>query len=286
MNASMIVSAVSMQAAQQKLDTVAHNLANLNTPGFKRREASFQDILTNTIIQEPGFEKAGRKTPLGLPVGWGAKVGQTSVSLVQGPLVTTNRDLDVAIEGNGLFQVEWIDTDANGGAQPRRAWTRDGSFQLVPVEGDPDRMQLVTSRGEFVLDSGGNRIYVPSNARVHISEEGVLTFYHKATHERLPADGDPIRLSVGRVVRPHLLQNIGDNLIAVDEAAGAIRPDAFDPADGSDAVRLRQGMLEQSNVNFGDEMTELMIAQRAFELNSRAFASAEQLMGLAVSIRA
>src|SRR5690606_15590220 len=97
---------VSMQAMQQKLDVIAHNIANVNTTGYKRREASFQDVLTSVYQQPPGFQQEGRLTPLGFTQGWGAKVGQIKLSMEQAALHTTGNPLDLGIEGNGLFEIQ------------------------------------------------------------------------------------------------------------------------------------------------------------------------------------
>src|SRR5690606_35823292 len=118
---------VSMQAIQQKLDVIANNIANVNTVGYKRREASFQDVLTNVYQQHPGFAKEGRLTLLGLPRGWGAKIGQIHLSMDQGTLMTTHHPYDLGIEGDGLFEIRLPVPDEDG--NPAVRWTRNGSFQ-------------------------------------------------------------------------------------------------------------------------------------------------------------
>ena len=129
MNPSMISAAVSMQAIQQKLDVIAHNVANMNTTGFKRREASFQDVLTSVYRQPEGARLPGRLTPQGYVQGWGAKLAGVGLVMEQGNLLPTYRPYDLALEGEVLFEIRLSAPDENGGGGEVR-WTRDGSFQL------------------------------------------------------------------------------------------------------------------------------------------------------------
>lgn len=286
MNHSMINASVSMQALQQKLDVLAHNIANVNTSGYKRRVASFQDILTNVSGQPAPFEREGRLTPLGLPQGWGAKIGQVELSLEQGALKATGNALDLALEGDGLFEVQTDSVDAAGNAKV--AWTRDGSFKLSVIEGNPEGMYLTTTEGYRVMDAGNRPIVVPSNAEITVNEDG-------AVYARNPADSVSIPQRVGqlklvRALRPQVLINEGNNLFGLPQGVAAAEVlEALDPAAGNvneqTRVAVRQGFIEQSNVNVTEEMTELMTVQRAYQMNARAVASTDTLMSLTNNLR-
>lgn len=286
MNHSMINAFVSMQAMQQKLDVIAHNIANVNTTGYKRREASFQDILTNVYRQPPGFRQEGRLTPLGFPQGWGAKIGQIELSMEQGTLNATGHPLDLSIEGNGLFEIEMDRVDELG--NPVIAWTRDGSFQLSYDPALPGVLVLTTQRGEYVRSVTDEPLLVPVNHSLRIDEEGRVF----ATDASNP-EGEPLfvgQLKMMRAIRPQVLINEGNNAFRLPpgiDPAGII--EVVDPAtnDANEQMKVsvRQGFLEQSNVSLTDEMTELMTIQRAYQLNARAVASSDTLMSLTNNLR-
>ena len=287
MNHSMINAFVSMQSIQQKLDVIAHNIANVNTTGYKRREASFQDILTNVYHQPPGFAQAGRLTPLGFPQGWGAKIGQVEMNLAQAALLSTGEALDLGIEGNGLFEIERDGVDADG--NPLVAWTRDGSFQLSPEPASPGMMVLTTKQGERVRGIDDGPILVPSNYAIRIDEQGFVFGTNNANPEAAP---EPLgQLKVVRALRPQVLINHGENQFVLPPNTGGegvleVLDLATNNANDATKVAVRQGFLEQSNVDLTDEMTELMTVQRAYQLNARAITSSDTLMSLTNNLRA
>jgi flagellar basal-body rod protein FlgG len=290
MNHSMINAAVSMQAVQQKLDVLAHNISNINTAGYKRRDASFQDILTSVSNQPAGFQRAGRLTPLGLPQGWGAKIGQIELDMEQGALRSTGNSFDLGIEGNGLFEVVTDGVDAAG--NPVVAWTRDGSFKLSPIAGNPAEFSLTTQDGYRVRGSDDQPIVLPANAEITIGEDGTIRARDQVNPEAVPEVIGQLKLM--RAVRPQVLINVGSNLFGLppgmaDGAAEGVIA-AVDPAtnrtDVQTKISVRQGFLEQSNVNLTEEMTELMSLQRAYQLNARAITSSDTMMGLANQLRA
>lgn len=287
MNHSMINALVSMQAIQQKLDVIAHNIANVNTTGYKRREASFQDILTNVYHQPPGFQQAGRLTPLGFPQGWGAKIGQIELAMEQAALHTTGNPYDLGIEGDGLFEVRRDLLDENG--QPMIAWTRDGSFQLTYDPADTSSMVLATKLGDRVLSTTDEPIRIPVNHAIRIDEEGRVFATDNANPELEPQFVG--QLKIIRAVRPQVLVNEGNNLFRLP--AGQAQDGVLEVVDIATnnanelrKIAIRQGFLEQSNVSLTDEMTELMTVQRAYQLNARAIASSDTMMGLTNNLRA
>ncbi len=285
MNHSMITSKVSMSALQQKLDMISHNISNVNTNGYKRREATFQDVLTNIKPQPDGFRQPGRLTPLGLTMGWGAKLSQTQLDLSQGSLNPTGRPLDVAIEGQGLFEVVTDEVGPDG--QPVVAYTRDGSFQLSNIPGDPQREYVTTSQGYLVRGTNGQPIAVPRGYTVEINATGRIL-----ASDPLNPQSPAVQLGQLRLVRvenPQLLLNNGNNIYTIpdnverDAVVIDYNPDLID--NERNRISVRQFHLEQSNVNLTDEMTELMMVQRAYQLNARSIVSSDRMMDLANNLR-
>ncbi|UUZ91244.1 flagellar hook-basal body protein [Paenibacillus sp. P25] len=291
MNHSMITSSVSMHALQQKLDLLSNNIANVNTTGYKRREASFQDVLTNVNQRPQGFRKEGRLSPLGYNLGWGAKLVQEQVNMAQGSLQQTDNPLDLAIEGDGLFEVSVVSRDANNNLVPQSRWTRNGSFAISPSVDPqyPDSMMLTTKDGQFVLGTDNNPIRIPKNYSVKIGTDGDVMAYNDADKTAPPVPAGQLKLV--RAIRPQLLQPLGDNLYGLPDnimnnpqrLQEILQP--VTAGNNADPVSVKQGFLEQSNVNLSDEMTELMTVQRAFQLNSRAITSSDQMMNLANTLR-
>jgi len=272
MNSSMITASVSMGSLQQKLDMLADNFANANTVGYKRKTAVFEDILTSVNNQLNDFNQPGRKSPLGLVEGWGTRLMSMRTDMTQGALQETGVMTDVAIEGNGLFEVRTVD-----GA---RAFTRHGPFQLLP-DGENERV-LVTNTGQRVIGVGDEPVRIQNGYDLRISEDGTLT--------AVAADGietDALgQLKVVELTNAELLQTLADNLYGIPigvDPNGVVR----EPADVNAAgIAVRQGFVEQSNVNMADEMSDLMMVQRAYQLSARALSSSEQMMGLANNLRA
>lgn len=287
MNHSMINAMVSMSSLQQKLDVIANNMANTGTVGFKRKEATFEDILTNIKSQPPGFQKEGRLSPPGFNQGWGAKLSLVQLNMEQGPLKETGVDSDMAIEGNGLFEIEHITVDANGNNVTNIAYTRDGSFDLVVNPDDPDNLYLATKAGDYVRGTDNLPIRVPAGNgyKMAVSAEGVVTAYKPGDTEATEEVG---QLKLLRVIRPQYLEQTGDNLFAIAPGTnvGDVLQDANAATELENKPTVRQGFLEQSNVNLSDEMTDLIMVQRAYQLSSRAITSSDTMMGLANNLRA
>lgn len=289
MNHSMINSFVSMQGLQQKLDIIANNMANMNTTGYKRKEATFHDVLTTTMRQPETFQQAGRLSPLGLTQGWGAKLSQIQTLMAQGSLQQTDQPADLAIEGDALFEIVIPSVDENGEPIQRIAWTRDGAFSLKAQQGDLENVYLTTQEGHLVLGIDNLPIRIPNGHRLRVETDGTVLAFNELQPELPVVQAGTLKLV--QVVRPQLLQNQGDNLYtipdAIDPALGdVIRVVALDGANPEAAkVKVQQGFLEQSNVNLTEEVTEMMLAQRAFQLNAKALTSADNMMSLANTLR-
>jgi len=259
MNSSMINAAMSMHAMQRKLDVIADNIANLNTAGYKRKTASFEELLTTLKRQDERFAQDGRKTPLGYTIGWGVRMTQVLQDMTQGAVQVTNAAGDRAYTRSGAF---------------RATLNEDGDIVVTTTEGYP----------VVVRDANGGEgpLLVPAGYSLNVDESGRVS--------AVSADGSDVvplgELKLVEPARPDALLLVSDNLYVLREdadAAEALRD--IQPGADSD-VRLVQGSLEQSNVSLETEMTELMMVQRAYQLSARALASADTMMSLANQLRA
>ncbi|PZE19381.1 flagellar hook-basal body protein [Paenibacillus xerothermodurans] len=275
MNNSLITASVSMHALQRKLDMLSNNIANINTAGYKRMDASFQDVLTSVKQQPMSFQQQGRLSPLGYNHGWGSRLVQAQMDMAQGSLAASDNPLDVAIEGNGLFEIASAD-----GSAP--VYTRDGSFDLRP-DTDPTNMVLTTKDGGTVIGVNDDPIRIPVDHRIQIQSDGTILAFNDADKTAAPVQAGQLKLM--RVLRPQLLQPLGNNQYTL--AGGIANPDVLQPAanNAETPITVKQGFVEQSNVNLADEMTDLLQVQRAFQLNARAVTSSETMMGIANNLR-
>lgn len=274
MNNSMITSSVSMGALQRKLDLLAENVSNVNTTGYKRKTAVFEDILNSIQPQHRDFLQEGRSTPLGFTQGWGMRMSALLPDMSQATLIHTGVMTDLAIEGKGLFEVAV--PGQGGGTTP--AYTRSGNFQLVALPSG-DR-QLVTNAGMPVVNQEGENIIVPAGHELIVGTDGSLRAFNELDYTTVELG----RIRVVEVRMPELLQSIGDNLYVlegVDNLENVVEVLEELPAD----TVIMQGYTEASNVSLVDELTELITVQRAYELNARALSSADQMLGMAVRLR-
>jgi flagellar basal-body rod protein FlgG len=257
---SLHVAATGMTAQETKLDTIANNLANANTTGFKRQDADFEDLLYQNL-RAPTANAAGGATPSGAQVGSGARVVSTSRAFAQGPIQQTGNPLDVAIEGNGFLAVNRREGEI--------AYTRAGALK-VDAQG-----KLVTSDGLAIEPP----ITIPSDAiAVAISAEGLVT----ATQ---PGQRQPTSLGQLQIVtfpNPNGLSGQGHNLYEATASSG-------EPSAGAAGAAGRgtfmQGALEGSNVEVVTEMIALVRTQRAYEINSKVVAAADEMMKNATQLR-
>ncbi|MDD2457524.1 MAG: flagellar hook-basal body protein [Eubacteriales bacterium] len=253
MSNTMRTAAAGLLAQQQRIDTIANNIANINTTGYKSQRIDFGDALY-TAMQNPA-QPADSQTG-NLQLGHGL----TSQSVIRddrsGPLDVTGQPLDLALDGPGFFQVESADGSV--------AYTRDGSFGQVALDG---QFFLVTSSGQFVLDADRQRI----------SASQSLDFMAITPDGQLVQDKTPIaRLGIVQFADPSSLESLGGNVYRASAASG-------DPV--ATTTTVRQGALEGSNVSLADEMTRLMQAQRAYSLMSRALTTADQMRATENDIR-
>ncbi|WP_010648312.1 flagellar hook-basal body protein [Oceanobacillus massiliensis] len=276
MSQMMMQAAVTMNQLQQKLDLIGNNMANSQTTGYKTRQADFSSLLVQQVanLNDPA-NADGRLTPDGIRVGSGARLGSTNIDLSLGSLVETGRTLDAALlEDNHLFEIL---VSENGQEETR--YTRDGSFYLSPVNNNQDLM-LTTSDGNPVLGQNGPIVIAEGFDAIDIRENGEIAV------SRGGQTAVEAQLSVVEAVRPRLLEATGQNMFRLPDTETL----GFDEAEilqatNPNAKVLESGTLEQSNVDIAQQMTDLTIAQRSYQFNSRTISMGDQMMGLVNQLR-
>ena len=253
MDASMWVAKTGLDAQQTRMNVISNNLANVNTTGFKRDRAVFEDLLYQNIRQAGGQTGANTQAPTGLMLGTGVRVVATEKQHAQGNMVNTTNPLDLAIAGEGFFQV----------AQPDGTigYTRDGNFKLSNTG------QIVTASGALLQPA----ITIPTTAStVTFGRDGTVSI-------ELTAGGSQVigQIQVARFVNPSGLESKGQNLLKETPASGA--PQVLQPG-ATGAGSLMQGTLEASNVNVVEEMVNMIETQRAYEINSKAISAVDGML--------
>ena len=257
---AMRTAATGMFAQQLYVDTIANNLANVNTTGFKKNVVEFQDLLYQTVRDAGTSQVQGTTVPTEVQVGHGTRTVSTQKIFTQGDIRPTENPLDDAIEGNGFYQILQPDGTI--------AYTRDGTFK-ISQEGS-----IVTSDG-FALQP---EITIPQDAvGVNIGLDGnVSVLISGQTEPQILG-----QIEIVRFINPAGLKNIGRNLYQETLATG-------DPIQGTPGEQgfglLRQGLLELSNVQVVEELVNMIVAQRAYEINARAVRVADDMMETAASI--
>ncbi|MDH5395196.1 MAG: flagellar basal-body rod protein FlgG [Gammaproteobacteria bacterium] len=254
MTQALWVAKTGLEAQQNRLSVVSNNLANVNTTGFKRARAVFEDLLYQNLRQAGGQTSQETELPTGLSLGTGVRTVATQKLHTQGNLIQTNNTYDTAIQGRGFFQI----LKPNGDI----AYTRNGEFQ-------------VNSQGQLVNSSGYRLqpdIIVPANTlSVTIGADGNVS----VTQPGNPAPSQVGIIQIADFVNPAGLQSIGGNLYAETGASGA--PVVGSP-DSSNFGSLIQGSIESSNVNVVEELVNMIETQRAYEMNSKAISTADQML--------
>ncbi len=251
---SLWIAKTGMEAQQTQLDTIANNLANVGTNGYKRGHVVFEDLMYQNLRQAGANETEQTQVPTGLQVGLGVRSVATSRNFSQGALQQTTNSLDVAIQGHGFFQVTLPDGTTG--------YTRDGSFQV------DQNGQLVNNNG-MVLQPG---ITIPNTAQsVTIGQDGTVSIA-LAGQSATQVQG---QLQLATFVNPAGLEPRGQNLYAETTASGT-------PTSGAPGANglgtLRQGFVETSNVNVVEELVSMIQTQRAYELNSKAIQASDQML--------
>jgi flagellar basal-body rod protein FlgG len=252
--------ATGMKAQEVRVDVISNNLANVNTSGFKKTQAQFQDLLYQTLRPAGVVEFEGQVVPTELQVGHGVKLTSTQKVFTQGTMHKTDNNLDIAVTGDGFFQILMPDGNT--------AYTRDGNFEI-----SQDGI-LVTTEGLPLQPA----ITIPQNAMdISVGADGNVDAI-------LPGQVQPQnvgRIELARFINPAGLRNIGDNLFT--ETVASNTPILGNPAE-NEFGSLEQGYLELSNVSVVDELVDLITAQRVYELNSRGISIADNMMQVAGNI--
>ncbi len=254
MTSALWIAKTGLDAQQTRMSVISNNLANVNTTGFKRGRAQFEDLLYQNVRQTGAQTSQNTQLPSGLMLGTGVRTVSTAKTFTQGNLVQTGNALDLAINGQGFFQIQMPDGTV--------AYTRDGSFQNN-AEG-----QIVTSNGYLLQPE----ITLPADTQsITVGSDGTVS-------AQLPNQVEPNQvgtLQTVSFVNPAGLQPIGENLFLESAASGA--PQAGNP--GSNGLGpIMQGSLETSNVNVVEELVDMIETQRAYEMNSKAIATTDQML--------
>jgi len=259
---ALYIASTGMSAQERNVEVISNNIANMRTTGYKRQRAEFEDLLYQQITRAGSqTSDQGTMIPAGLEIGSGVRTVSTPRVMSQGAVNITERELDVAIRGEGFFMVQLPDG--------RTAYTRDGSFERSP-EGE-----IVTSTG-YAIDPG---ITIPGTATsIAISPDGMVSAY--LDNEFTPTQMGQLQLA--RFVNKSGLESMGDNLFLETAASGPAQV-GVPNADGTGD--LMQGYLEMANVNSVTEIADLIAAQRAYEMNARVISGADQMMQATSQLR-
>lgn len=269
---SLWTAATGMNAQQTNVDTIANNLANVNTMGYKAQVAQFKSLLYQTL-QTATTTANGDPKPTSSQVGLGVRNSSINSIFTQGSFLASNSDTSFAIEGQGYFAIR----NSNG----ETYYTRNGDFTWA-TNGTGGGLILTNQDGEPVLDTRGQTITVPSNyvtSRITITADGTICYPN--------ANNNPV--SIGKTIgmyqfnNPGGLVRKGNTQWAVSEASGP----ALNEATNQNVVKSRmvQGYLEGSNVQVADEMVNLIVAQRAYEMNSKAITTTDEMMQTANNLK-
>ncbi len=260
---TLYTAATGMQALETKLDVIANNMANINTTGFKKDRANFEDLVYRQLRLPGAIDADGNRTSTGIEVGLGVRVSSTQTSHAQGAMQATENPLDFAIQGNGFFKVV---------AGANTYYSRAGNFGI----NEQGALVLGSAYTGWVLDP---TINIPQEAvDVAVSADGLVQF--RTTDQAQLQTAGQINLST--FINPDGLLKIGDNLYQQTDASGnAIEDIPGAPGFGS----LQQGSLEASNVEPVEELIDLITTQRAFELNSQVVQAGDQIMQVAANLR-
>jgi flagellar basal-body rod protein FlgG len=260
---SLWTGATGMTGQQFHIDTISHNLANVNTNGYKKERADFEDLIYQNLRISGTPATNASVVPTGIEIGHGVKVAATQKMYGQGSLKQTENPFDLALVGEGFLRVKMYDGSI--------AYTRDGTLKI------DNNGQLVNSNG-FLVDPP---ITIPEGflrGDLTISDEGLVTV-------KMPGNDTPIevgQLTLTRFINPAGLKSIGENLMKETVASGL-------PIDGNPGVdgmaQVKQFMVEASNVNVVDEMVDMIVAQRAYEFNSKSVQTSDTLLGIAANLK-
>ncbi len=258
---AMRTAASGMSAQQMNVDNIANNLANVNTSGFKKSKLEFQDVLYQNYRKAGTASAVGLIVPSDLSIGYGTRPVASTREFTTGDLSQTGNPLDLAIDGDGFFQVQRPDGPT--------AYTREGAFKMS-ADG-----RVVTSDGYYVLP----QITIPeSTTSISVGADGMVEVMQFGQDTPTQVG----QLELARFINPAGLSAIGKNLLVQTSASGA--PTTNIPSQGGMGT-IDQGYLEMSNVQVVDEMVNMIVAQRAYEMNSKAIQTADDMASIANNLK-
>ncbi len=260
---SLWTSATGMNAMQFKVDTISNNLSNVNTTGFKKSRADFEDLLYQTMKMAGTPATEDTVVPTGIQVGLGVKTAATQKIFEQGSFQATANKLDFALEGEGFFKVLMPDGT--------EAYTRDGSFKI------DSNGQVVNSNGYKLIPE----IIFPEGfefTKINVTTEGLVEVAVAGDNEMIEVE----TLTISRFINPAGLASIGGNLYIETVASG---PEILGQAGLEGQAKIHQGFIEMSNVQVVDEMVDMIVAQRAYELNSKSIQTSDNLLGTVTTLK-
>jgi flagellar basal-body rod protein FlgG len=272
----MITATNTMSQLQKQLDTIGHNLANIDTQSYKRTETAFSELVRQQFNNQTNeLEESDRFGDLGIRQGTGAKLG-SSLVFTQGRLKQTGRALDLAFTVPNQFLQIAVDGEIQ--------YTRDGALYLSPTTDGTNRLMLTTAEGIQVLDENQNPImFDDSFKEIVISKDGTITAVPK-NDEDLPEVYD---LGIVQIDRPQMLVQNGNNRYGLKDLGNNQLNDVLTFLDGElrGEISVQQGSLEMSNVDLSKEMTDLMISQRSYQMNAKSITIGDQMLGLINGVR-
>jgi flagellar basal-body rod protein FlgG len=256
---SLMTAATGMEAQQTNIDTIANNLANVNTTAFKRSRANFHDLLYQTVRAPGQSATTGVVVPSGIQIGAGTRLASVDKLFKEGSAIVTERNLDFAIEGDGFFRVQKDDGSI--------AYTRDGHF-------DKDNTgRLVTADGFPVMPE----ILIPQGATdFHVGLDGVVSVKVNGETQEVG------QIQLATFINPAGLASVGRNLFTPTRASGE---PVVGPANQNGVGSIAQNQLEASNVNIVEEMVNMITGQRAYEINSKVVTTGDQMLQSTNQIR-
>lgn len=250
-----------MQAQQKNIDVVAHNLANVNTTGFKRSRADFQDLIYQNLKSTGAPATNATQVPTGIQIGLGTRLAAVTKIFTPGDFSQTGNELDIAIEGDGFFQIQ--QPDGTTGYSRAGAFKRDSQGRVVTPEGNP----LLP---EIVIPSNATKINIGSDGTVSVQQAG----------QNAPTTVGSIQLA--SFSNPAGLSAQGKNIYLPSDASGT----ATTGTPGQNGLgSVAQGLLEMSNVNVAEEMVNMIVGQRAYEINSKAVQASDEMLQTANNMR-
>jgi flagellar basal-body rod protein FlgG len=258
---SLYTAATGMEAQKLNIDVTANNLANVNTTGFKKSRADFQDLMYQTLRTAGALSAEGSQVPSGIQIGMGVKTGAVQKIFLQGDYASTGNNLDMVIQGDGFFQIQMPDGTT--------AYSRAGAFKL------DSQGRIVNSDG-YPLQPG---ITIPTTATsISIESSGIVSIMTAGS----TASTQLGQIELAKFINPAGLNSLGQNLFQNSDASG-------DPTTGNPGVEgfgtILQGSLEMSNVNVVEEMVNMITSQRAYEISSKAVQASDEMLQTANALK-